>query len=95
MEKLNNTAKVLTELYNSLDNLNEIDVMNLSIEADNVESAINMASAFTASLDDFEKQQEIITGYRVMSSVLTVLKSRIDDIYDKLFDINRRFREIL
>ena len=95
MEKLNNTAKVLTELYNSLDNLNEIDVMNLSIEADNVESAINLASAFTASLDDFEKQQEIITGYRVMSSVLTVLKSRIDDIYDKLFDINRRFREIL
>ncbi len=95
MEKLNNTAKVLTELYNSLDNLNEIDVMNLSIEADNVESAINMASAFTASLDDFEKQQEIITGYRVMNSVLTVLKNRIDGIYDKLFDINRRFREIL
>lgn len=95
MEKLNNTAKVLTELYNSLDNLNEIDVMNLSIEADNVESAINMASAFTASLDDFEKQQEIITGYRVMNSVLTVLKNRIDGIYDKLFDINRQFREIL
>lgn len=95
MDKLNNTAKVLTELYNELDKLNEIDIMDLSIEADNVESAINMASAFTASLDDFEKQQDIIAGYRVMNSVITVLRNRIDGVYNKLFDINRMLREIL
>ena len=95
MEKLNNTAKVLNELYKALDSITETEVVNLLVEADNVESTINMASSFTTNLSEFERQNEVIAGYRVMNSVICTLKNRIEDVSDKLYDITRQLHEII
>lgn len=95
MEKLNNTAKVLEEICNTLNFMVNDEFLNISNDIDNIESAITMASAFTDNLAQFSRKNEVVAGYQVIGAVLEILKNRVDDTTKKILDVSRQFKEII
>ncbi len=95
MEKLNNTAKVLEELHNSLDVITNDELTLVSNDIENMKSIVTMAMAFTDNLGKFDRQNDVLAGYQVMLSVLDGLDKKVCDTIENLFKANLQLRDIM
>ena len=97
MEKLNNTAKVLEEIYDELCKITNEDLLRVLYSVDNVKSAITMASNYVDNVSNRlgEEAITIDSSYKVIGAVVEILERRADDVCDKLSDIYFRLEKII
>ena len=94
MEKLNNTAKVLEELRDSIDNTLGVSYSAYE-DINNMESVVNMANQFTESIMEFPFKDDVIAGYKIMISVLEMIGKKLEDVNHALGDAEDTLRDII
>lgn len=96
MEKLNNTAKVLEEIYDELFKITNEDLVRVLYSVDNVKSAIKMASSYVDSINPIgEEMITIDSSYKVIGAVVEILERRADDICSQLADLYRKLEKVI
>lgn len=93
MDKLNNTAKVLEDILNTLKSL---DFCKLYCKADQVEAVVNMERVFIDSIpDEIPRSKEIEDGFFAILSVLETLSMEIEHFEDKINDSTSQLSHII